>query len=172
MNQAERIKFWHDLGVFIQSLAFYICGTAAMAAAGLVLLAAPIDRYYSNQRALEIQEYKNNKLVEIRDQQTELLSHLDNAAIVKRAAKMTLNYITSDQQETDEALKPAEYQWEDINEAVFRAADDYPKEQEVPFWAEYARLLLKNEKAKNWLLGLSACMLVICLTCFSSKRTC
>ena len=171
MEKAEKMKYWHDLGVFIQNLAFYIFGTAAMAAAAMVLLSEPIDRYYSDQLALEIQEYKNQKLAELKDQKSELLKNLDNEAIVKRAARMTLNFITSDEQTEDGDMPPV-YQWQDISEAVMQAADDYPKEQELPFWAKYARLLLKNDKAEKWLLGLSAGMLVICLTCFSSKRQC
>ena len=171
MNKSEQLKYRHDLGVFIQSLAFYICGTAAMAVAAFVLLAEQIDRYYVDSRAIEIQEYKILKLTEKRDQQSELLSNLDNEAIVKRAARITLNFITSGDQ-IDENDRAPSRQWQDINYAVLLAADDFPKEHELPLWAHYARIILKKEQTEKWLLGLSAGMLVICLTCFGSKKQC
>ncbi len=172
MNESEKMKYKHDLGVFIQNLAFYICGTAAMAAAAIVLLAGQIDRHYADARALEIQKYKNSKLIEIRDQQSELLTNLDNEAIVKRAARITLNYITSEDSEAEEQGSQPERQWQDINYAVLLAADDFPKEQKLPFWGKYARIILNKEQTKNWLLGISAGMLVICLTFFGSKKHC
>ena len=172
MDKSEQLKFRHDLGVFAQSLAFYIFGTAGMLAIASALLAGPIVRYYHDQRAIEVQQYKLVKLTEQQNQQQELLSQLDNEAIVKRAAKMTLNYVTSSDDLFTEQIESVQRKWPDLTDAVLRACDDFPQEQAHSTWLNYCEIMAARPHERTALLCVGGGLLAVCLTCFATSRHC
>ncbi len=172
MDKAEQLKFRRDLSIFAQTLAFYIFGTAGMFAIATALLAGPVVRFYHDQRVLEIQEYKVSKLTERRDQQQELLGNLDNEAIVKRAARMNLNYVSSAQEIISEQIDSMRNSWPDLTDAVLRACDDFPKEPPQTSWQKYCQAMTRHTSEKTALILIGGLLISVSLTCFaSSKKT-
>ncbi len=170
MDKTEQQRFRQDLGIFAQSLAFYIFGTAGMLAVAAGLLSSPIVRYFNDERAIEIQAYKLEKLTSQRDQQQELLNNLDNEAIVKRAARMTLNYVSSADDILAEQIDSMQRKWPDLTNAVLKACDDFPEEPEKAQWLKYCQIMAEHPKEKNALMLIGGGLMAVSLTCFASSK--
>ena len=172
MDKAELKKFRHDLGVFAQSLAYYMFTTAGVIAMAVSLLAGPVIRYYQDDRAIEIQEYKITKLEQQRDQQAELLGRMDNEAIVKRAAQATLNYVTSKDDLLTQGLDSKPHKWPEITDLVLRACSDFPEEKRKPIWYDYCVNLAEKKNERTALFCIGGGLIAVCLTCFGTTRKC
>ncbi len=173
MDKAELSKFYHDLSVFAQSLAYYFFATVAGLAIMTGMLAEPVVRHYADSNALNIQQFKIDQLRDKRDQQNELLRRLDNAEIVKRAAKVNLNFVSSpDEKVGHEDFNALLSNWPEMAQALEQVAPKEPQTVQYPFWYNYFQFLADNKGERMALLAFGACLIVISLTCFGSKKYC
>ena len=148
----------------VRLLCFVFLGTAGMASISLTILAAPVADYYADQKRLEFQQKRFEKLQKIYNDREELLGNINYPGVIERAAVNQLRYQPIQAVHTEP--QPLPKVWPELKSAL-AGVDQTATSQKQPFLQSTAEALAEKSSSRFLLFAIGSGLVLLSLTCFN-----
>lgn len=154
------------LSAALRFACYLLLSTVGVAAVGIALLAQPVSQYYDDQALMQAQHGHISQLKKTLTQQGELLSHIDQPAVLERIAVNNFNYLPAESAAAEPYRLAAT--WPELESALDYVAPPGPSL--APDLIENtAQALAARTHHQIALAALGAALILISLTCFYRK---
>ena len=151
----------------VRLLCFALFSTAGMASISLAILAAPTADYYADQKLLQFQQKRFEKLQIIYNDREELLGNINYPGVIERAAVNQLHYQPVQAAYADS--QPLPKVWPEL-ESALAGVDQTATIQKHPLLQSTAEALAEKPSSRFLLFAFGSGLVLLSLTCFNRSN--
>ena len=151
----------------VRLLCFVFFGTAGMASISLAILAAPLSDYYADQKLLEFQQKRFEKLRKTHADREELLGNINYPGVIERAAVNQLHYQPLQAAHTEP--QPLPKVWPELEIALTNTYQTATS-QKQPLLQSTAAALAEKPSSRFLLFAIGSGLVLLSLTCFNRSN--